>query len=29
MKVSVFNLLADDTNLDHLKGGGSELPNPL
>ncbi|HEX3953014.1 MAG TPA: LLM class flavin-dependent oxidoreductase [Stellaceae bacterium] len=29
MKVFVFDLLAYDANLDHLKGGGSELPYPL
>src|SRR5215469_7443751 len=29
MKVFVFDLLAYDANLDHLKGGESELPYPL
>jgi alkanesulfonate monooxygenase SsuD/methylene tetrahydromethanopterin reductase-like flavin-dependent oxidoreductase (luciferase family) len=29
MKVFVFDLLAYDANLDHLKGGGPELPYPL
>ena len=29
MKVFVFDLLAYDANLDHLKGGGAELPYPL
>ncbi|HTZ35626.1 MAG TPA: LLM class flavin-dependent oxidoreductase [Stellaceae bacterium] len=29
MKVFVFDLLAYDANLDHLKDGGSELPYPL
>jgi hypothetical protein len=29
MKVFVFDLLAYDANLDHLKDGGPELPYPL
>jgi alkanesulfonate monooxygenase SsuD/methylene tetrahydromethanopterin reductase-like flavin-dependent oxidoreductase (luciferase family) len=29
MKVFVFDLLAYDANLDHLKGGETELPYPL
>jgi alkanesulfonate monooxygenase SsuD/methylene tetrahydromethanopterin reductase-like flavin-dependent oxidoreductase (luciferase family) len=29
MKVFVFDLLAYDANLDHLKNGGPELPYPL
>ena len=29
MKVFVFDLLAYDANLDHLKGGDTELPYPL
>ena len=29
MKVFVFDLLAYDANLDHLKNGGAELPYPL
>jgi alkanesulfonate monooxygenase SsuD/methylene tetrahydromethanopterin reductase-like flavin-dependent oxidoreductase (luciferase family) len=29
MKVFVFDLLAYDANLDHLKAGGPELPYPL
>ena len=29
MKVFVFDLLAYDANLDHLKGGENELPYPL
>ncbi|HEX5454739.1 MAG TPA: LLM class flavin-dependent oxidoreductase, partial [Stellaceae bacterium] len=29
MKVFVFDLLAYDANLDHLKNGGQELPYPL
>jgi alkanesulfonate monooxygenase SsuD/methylene tetrahydromethanopterin reductase-like flavin-dependent oxidoreductase (luciferase family) len=29
MKVFVFDLLAYDANLNHLKGGGPELPYPL
>jgi alkanesulfonate monooxygenase SsuD/methylene tetrahydromethanopterin reductase-like flavin-dependent oxidoreductase (luciferase family) len=29
MKVFVFDLLAYDANLDHLKNGGTELPYPL
>ncbi len=29
MKVFVFDLLAYDANLDHLKGGDGELPYPL
>jgi alkanesulfonate monooxygenase SsuD/methylene tetrahydromethanopterin reductase-like flavin-dependent oxidoreductase (luciferase family) len=29
MKVFVFDLLAYDANLDHLKDGGAELPYPL
>src|SRR3954453_5809939 len=29
MKVFVFDLLAYDANLDHLKEGGPELPYPL
>jgi alkanesulfonate monooxygenase SsuD/methylene tetrahydromethanopterin reductase-like flavin-dependent oxidoreductase (luciferase family) len=29
VKVFVFDLLAYDGNLDHLKGGGPELPYPL
>jgi hypothetical protein len=29
VKVFVFDLLAYDANLDHLKEGGPELPYPL
>jgi alkanesulfonate monooxygenase SsuD/methylene tetrahydromethanopterin reductase-like flavin-dependent oxidoreductase (luciferase family) len=29
VKVFIFDLLAYDANLDHLKGGGPELPYPL
>jgi hypothetical protein len=29
MKIFVFDLLAYDTNLDHLKGDDPELPYPL
>src|SRR5699024_6844486 len=29
MKVVVFDLLPYDANLDHLKGGSTELPYPL